>query len=84
VVFTGSLLPTDIEASYRLGANGCIQKPTSGADFNRVVGSMFNFFLSVNQLHPVCDEDMTKSLKELLEASWRRDLVLCWRHGYTC
>jgi len=53
VVFTGSLLPTDIEASYRLGANGCIQKPTSGADFNRVVGSMFNFFLSVNQLHPL-------------------------------
>jgi two-component system response regulator len=48
VIFTDSYAQGDIKESYRCGANSYIIKPLSFTDFNRVVRSVGQYWMSLN------------------------------------
>ena len=49
VVFTGSDAKTEMWASYRLGANGYVVKPTSAEAYAKLVGDIAYYWLVVNR-----------------------------------
>ncbi len=49
VVFTGSDSRTEMWASYRLGANGYVVKPTDMDEYAKVVGDIAYYWLVVNK-----------------------------------
>ncbi len=49
VVFTGSDAQTEMWASYRLGANGFVVKPTDTREYAKLVGDIAYYWLVVNR-----------------------------------
>lgn len=49
VVFTGTDSPTEMWASYRLGANGYVVKPTNIQEYAKLVGDIAYYWLVVNK-----------------------------------
>ncbi len=49
VVFTGSDSPTEMLASYRMGANGYVVKPTDPRQYAQLVGDIAYYWLVVNR-----------------------------------
>ncbi len=49
VVFTGSDSPAEMLASYRLGANGYVVKPTDPRQYAQLVGDIAYYWLVVNR-----------------------------------
>ena len=49
VVFTGSDAKTEMWASYRLGANGYVVKPSDPKEYAKVVGDIAYYWLVVNR-----------------------------------
>lgn len=49
VVFSGSDSQTEMWASYRLGANGYVVKPTDMREYAKVVGDIAYYWLVVNR-----------------------------------
>lgn len=49
VMLTSSDELSDVEASYRLGANGYVRKPVAAAEFNRAVAQLADYWLKLNQ-----------------------------------
>jgi two-component system response regulator len=49
VVFTSSNSPSDMWASYRLGANGYVVKPTDTRAYAQLVGDIAYYWLVVNR-----------------------------------
>ena len=52
VVFSSSLEESDLERSYKNGANSYIQKPVNGDEFNEVVENMGLYWLLINEPPP--------------------------------
>jgi two-component system response regulator len=50
VVFTSSLSGTELTASYRLGVNSYVVKPTDHEKFKQIVGELGHYWMNVNQL----------------------------------
>jgi len=48
VMFTSSAEPSDIQASYRLGANSYVVKPVDYAEFAETIVRTVNYWLEVN------------------------------------
>ncbi len=52
IILTSSSADSDIEHSYKLGANCFVTKPTDLKDYRNVVGAIDNFWLNVATLPP--------------------------------
>jgi CheY-like chemotaxis protein len=49
VIFSGANSPTEIWASYRLGANGYVVKPTDTRQYAQMVGDIAYYWLVINR-----------------------------------
>jgi len=52
VILTTSLSPEDLEASYAVGANSYIRKPSSFNELAATIGSLRQYWLEIVQLPP--------------------------------
>jgi len=52
VVFTSSSSDSDISQAYRLGANGYIVKPSQLGELLKIVQSIRDFWMTLNETHP--------------------------------
>jgi CheY-like chemotaxis protein len=63
IVLTSSREEADIEAAYRLGANGYLVKPPGASQLNDIARSIKHYWLTHNTLPPPAHERMTAELK---------------------
>lgn len=50
VMFTSSVVESDIESAYQLGANGYVVKPVDFQKFHEIIGKLIDYWLTVNSL----------------------------------